>query len=213
VELAIKTPAKTLGASALRMIDWVEKTVILVLFFGLLSRIGATLSQHPFNVLLLVSDGIVVVMMVLRRRTEAVSQLPMDWLLALAATAAPLMAMGGGHALVSDPVGYSMMACGLFLSLYAKAALWRSFGLVAANRGVKSSGPYRFVRHPMYLGYAITQVGFVLLNPVWPNIALYGSAFVLQIMRLRAEEGLLSQDPAYAAYMTCTRFRLVPGLF
>jgi protein-S-isoprenylcysteine O-methyltransferase Ste14 len=217
VELAIKAPgkpqAKTLGASTLRIIDWVEKTVILVLFFGLFSRIGATLPQHPFNVLLLVSDGIVVVMMVLRRRTEAVSQLPMDWLLAMAATAAPLMAMGGGHALVSDPVGYGLMAAGLFLSLYAKVALWRSFGLVAANRGVKSSGPYRLVRHPMYLGYTITQVGFVLLNPVWTNVALYGSAFLLQILRLRAEEDLLSQDPAYAAYMTCTRFRLVPGIF
>jgi protein-S-isoprenylcysteine O-methyltransferase Ste14 len=209
VELATKAPT----ASTLRIIDWVEKTVILVLFFGLLQRIGATLVQHPFNVLLLVSDGVVVVMMVLRRRTEAVSQLPIDWLLAMAATAAPLMARGGGHPLVSGPVGYGLMAAGLFLSLYAKASLWRSFGLVAANRGVKSTGPYRFVRHPMYLGYTITQVGFVLLNPVWTNFALYGSALLLQILRLRAEEALLSQDPAYAAYMKTTRFRLAPGLF
>ncbi|HVY35246.1 MAG TPA: methyltransferase [Caulobacteraceae bacterium] len=195
------------------MIDWVEKTVILVLFIGLLSRIGATLGHHPFNILLLVSDGIVVVMMVLRRRTDAVSQLPIDWLLALAATAAPLMASGGGHPLVPEAVGYGLMATGLFFSLYAKTALWRSFGLVAANRGVKSSGPYRLVRHPMYLGYTITQVGFVLLNPVWTNVTLYGAAFLLQIMRLRAEEDLLSQDPAYAAYMQVTRFRLVPGVF
>ena len=209
VDLVLKAPS----GSVTRMIDWVEKTVILVLFMGLFARIGATLGQHPFNVLLLVSDGIVVVMMILRRRTEAVSQLPIDWLLALAATAAPLMAMGGGHALVSDLVGYSLMAAGLFISLYAKVALWRSFGLVAANRGVKSSGPYRLVRHPMYLGYTITQVGFVLLNPVWTNFALYGSAFLLQILRLRAEEDLLSQDPAYAAYMKLTRFRLVPGVF
>jgi protein-S-isoprenylcysteine O-methyltransferase Ste14 len=209
VELAIKAPA----ASTLRIIDWIEKTVILVLFFGLLARIGATLGQHPFNVLLLVSDGIVVVMMVLRRRTEAVSQLPVDWLLAMAATAAPLMARGGGQPLVSDAVGYGLMAAGLFLSLYAKAALWRSFGLVAANRGVKNSGPYRLVRHPMYLGYTITQVGFVLLNPVWTNVGLYASAFLLQILRLRAEEQLLAQDPAYAVYMTKTRFRLVPGIF
>jgi protein-S-isoprenylcysteine O-methyltransferase Ste14 len=213
VELAIKAVEKPPEASTLRIIDWVEKTVILVLFFGLLSRIGATLPQHPFNVLLLVSDGIVVVMMVLRRRTEAVSRLPVDWLLALGATAAPLMAIGGGKALVSDLAGYGLMAAGLFLSLYAKVALWRSFGLVAANRGVKRSGPYRLVRHPMYLGYTITQIGFVLLNPVWTNFALYCSAFMLQILRLRAEEGLLSQDPAYADYMTQTRFRLLPGVF
>ena len=211
MELAIKTEAK--GASTLRVIDWVEKTVILVLFIGLFSRIGMTLGQHPFNILLLMSDGIVVIMMLLRRRTDAVSQLPMDWLLAFAATAAPLMAIGGGRPLAPDAVGYGLMAAGLLLNFYAKAALWRSFGLVAANRGVKSSGPYRVVRHPMYLGYTITQLGFCLLNPTWTNIGLYSSAFVLQILRLRAEEDLLAKDPAYADYMTHTRFRLIPGIF
>ncbi len=209
VDVALKAPA----GNVVRMIDWVEKAVILVLFIGLLSRISATLPQHPYNVLLLVSDGIVVVMMLLRRRTQNVSPLPMDWLLAVAATAAPLMAGGGGHALISPAVGTALMASGLVLSLYAKVALWRSFGLVAANRGVKHGGPYRLVRHPMYLGYAITQVGFVLLNPSLTNLGLYSAAFGLQLLRLRAEEGLLSQDPAYAAYMRTTRFRLLPGVF
>ncbi len=82
VDVALKAPA----GNVVRMIDWVEKAVILVLFIGLLSRISATLPQHPYNVLLLVSDGIVVVMMLLRRRTQNVSPLPMDWLLAVAAT-------------------------------------------------------------------------------------------------------------------------------
>ena len=209
VDLAIKAPQ----ASMLRMIDWVEKTVILVLFMGLAARIGPGLPQHPFNILLLVSDGMVVALMMTRRRTQRVSQRPMDWLLAFAATAGPLMAIGGGAALVPDGVGYGLMAAGLFLSLYAKAVLWRSFGVVAANRGVKIGGPYRFVRHPMYLGYTITQIGFTLLYPIWTNVALYAAAFVLQVMRLRAEEDLLSQDPAYAAYMRSTRFRLLPGVF
>jgi protein-S-isoprenylcysteine O-methyltransferase Ste14 len=211
IDIPLATKAPT--ASFLRIVDAAEKVVILSLFLGLVARIGATLGQHPFNVLLIVSDGLVVIMMVLRRRTETVSQRPMDWLLAFAATAAPLMALGGGAALVSDPVGYGLMAAGLFLSSYAKIALWRSFGLVAANRGIKRGGPYRFVRHPMYLGYTITQVGFVLLNPAWTNIALYGSAFLLQVLRMRAEEGLLAQDPAYAAYMQATRYRLAPGIF
>ena len=208
-DLAIK------GASAnlLRFIDWAEKTVLFVLFLGLLYRVGGTLQQQPFNILLLISDGFVVMLMLLRRRTDAVSQKPMDWLLAAMATAAPMMVSGGGVALIPQVTGALIMAGGLIFSLYAKVVLWRSFGLVPANRGVKSSGPYRLVRHPMYLGYMITQVGFLLLNPVWTNLALYGSAFALQIMRLKAEESLLAQDPSYAAYMTATRYRLLPGLF
>jgi len=84
---------------------------------------------------------------------------------------------------------------------------------MAANRGVKRHGPYRLIRHPMYLGYAVTQIGFALLNPVWSNFLIYGAAFGLQIFRLKAEEGLLVQDPIYAAYMQRVRYRLAPGLF
>ena len=200
-------------SNVVRAIDWVERAVVLAMFVGLFTRVGSTLAQHPLNVLILVSDGMVVMLVMFRRRTERVSLLPVDWLLAFAATAAPLMASPGGQALVPVTVGASMMALGVVLSVWAKVALWRSFGLVAANRGVKSSGPYRWVRHPMYLGYALTQVGFVLLNPVWINLALYGSAFCLQLLRLRAEEQLLGRDPAYAAYMKSTPYRLAPGLF
>ena len=209
VDLAIKAPQ----SSMLRMIDWVEKTVILVLFMSLVARMGPTLAQHPFNALLLISDGLVVGLMMTRRRTEAVSQAPMDWLLAFSATALPLLAIGGGTALVADWFGYGLMGLGVFVSLYAKAVLWRSFGLVAANRGVKVTGPYRLVRHPMYLGYILTQVGFMLLYPIWSNVGIYAGAFALQLLRMRAEESLLSQDPSYAAYMKTTRFRLIPGLY
>ena len=110
-------------------------------------------------------------------------------------------------------VGNGLMLAGLALSFYAKVTLWRSFGLVAANRGVKRHGPYRVIRHPMYLGYAITQVGFALLNPVWSNLLIYSAAFGLQVLRLKAEEGLLERDPVYADYMARVRFRLAPGLF
>ena len=54
---------------------------------------------------------------------------------------------------------------GFVLQLSAKLTLRRSFGVVAANRGVKASGPYRLVRHPMYAGYALTHVGFLLAGP------------------------------------------------
>jgi protein-S-isoprenylcysteine O-methyltransferase Ste14 len=85
--------------------------------------------------------------------------------------------------------------------------------MVPALRGVKTGGPYRFVRHPMYAGYAIGHVGFLLINPVWWNFAVYGAATACQVVRLLAEEKLLSRSPDYQAFRSAVRYRLIPGAF
>jgi protein-S-isoprenylcysteine O-methyltransferase Ste14 len=102
---------------------------------------------------------------------------------------------------------------GLLVNLYGKACLARSFGIVAANRGVKRFGPYRVVRHPIYAGNAITQIGFLLGNPTPFNLALCLAGITLQVIRLQAEEKLLGQDPVYAEYMAKVPYRLAPGLY
>ena len=65
--------------------------------------------------------------------------------------------------------------------------------MAAANRGVKRDGPYRLVRHPIYLGYAVTWAGFVLLNAQIFNIALVAFACVMQVLRVLVEERLLNE--------------------
>jgi protein-S-isoprenylcysteine O-methyltransferase Ste14 len=104
------------------------------------------------------------------------------------------------------------MIAGLLINLWSKLALCRSFGVVAANRGVKTSGPYAFVRHPMYAGYLLVQIGFLMSNPTLWNATVYSVALVLQILRMRAEERILVQDPAYLKYAGEVRFRLLPGV-
>ena len=105
------------------------------------------------------------------------------------------------------------MLFGVFLNLSAKLTLRRSFGVVAANRGVKIGGPYRLIRHPMYAGYTLTQLGFLLSGPTLWNLGLYGLALSLQIARILAEERILSNDPAYAEMSGRVRYRLVPYVF
>jgi protein-S-isoprenylcysteine O-methyltransferase Ste14 len=78
---------------------------------------------------------------------------------------------------------------------------------------VKVSGVYRLVRHPMYAGYLLVHIGNMLLFPSVFNLVLYGIGWWAQILRLLAEEALLSQDEAYRAYQAKVRWRLLPGLF
>jgi protein-S-isoprenylcysteine O-methyltransferase Ste14 len=74
-------------------------------------------------------------------------------------------------------------------------------------------GPYQWVRHPIYVGYAVTQIAFLLSHPSWWNLMVYAAAFSAQCMRISAEEKVLSQDPAYVAYMSKTPYRIVPFIF
>ena len=143
------------------------------------------------------SEAIVVLFVLIRRTSVDVTHRAGDWLLAFAATAGPLMARASSshHALIPQGSGVMILLVGLSLQIWAKLTLRRSFGIVPANRGVKANGPYRFVRHPMYLGYVTVHVGFLLLSPnVW-NLAVYGISFAIQIARLMAEERLLGLRP------------------
>ncbi len=94
-----------------------------------------------------------------------------------------------------------------------KISLGRSFGLIPANRGIVSSGLYRLVRHPIYLGYLVTHIAFVLANPTAWNIALLVTADVALLARAVCEERTLARDQSYRAYQTRVRWRVVPGLF
>jgi protein-S-isoprenylcysteine O-methyltransferase Ste14 len=176
-------------------------------------RLAPAIEHDPSNLALLISDALPVVLVLVRRPAQAVTQSPADWLTAYVGAAAPILLTPGGHALIDPRICGAMMVLGLFINLYGKACLARSFGLVAANRGVRLSGPYRVIRHPIYAGNAVTQIGFLLGNPTLPNLALCAAGLTLQVIRIQAEERLLGQDPVYAEYMTRVPYRLAPGVY
>ncbi|RDK03547.1 isoprenylcysteine carboxyl methyltransferase [Paraburkholderia lacunae] len=118
-----------------------------------------------------------------------------------------------GVQLVPEMIGASLQLLGIIWQLFAKMSLRRSFGILPANRGVVSRGAYRFVRHPMYVGYFLMDTGFLLVNFGIQNMMVYGCQFVLQIVRIVREEQLLSADDNYRIYRSKVRYRVIPGVF
>ncbi|HEY1449027.1 MAG TPA: methyltransferase [Caulobacteraceae bacterium] len=196
-----------------RVADLGERAISVVLYASLAVRVAAVSVRQPWELAILLPEGLVVVFMILRRRPTAVTTRPWDWLIALIGTASPMLVAPGGQSLIPPLLGVVVIFGGLGFSVWAKLSLRRSFGLAAANRGLVSTGAYGLVRHPIYAGYLLSDVGFLLMNPTARNLGLYALAVGLVLARIRAEERLLDLDPLYAAFKARVRYRLAPGLY
>jgi protein-S-isoprenylcysteine O-methyltransferase Ste14 len=198
-------------------LDWVERLLVAALYACLVVRVvvGLKPEDRLAGVSLLLSEGLVVVFILLRRAAVETSRQPGDWLLATAATCAPLLVnLTHGHPARPIVLGSTVVwMIGFIVQVHAKLTLRRSFGCVPAHRGLVRGGPYQFVRHPMYAGYALSHVGILAMNPTALNLACYLLGDGLQVPRILAEERLLSRDPRYRDYQARVRYRLIPGLF
>ncbi|HEX8471339.1 MAG TPA: hypothetical protein VF633_09520, partial [Brevundimonas sp.] len=132
-----------------RVLDGVERIAVVALYILLVQRFAGDLAHKPGNILLILSEGLIAIMVLCRRSTEDITLRPLDWLTGVLGTALPMLVhpTGGG-----STGGAVLMLAGLVISFGAKLSLRRSFGVIAANRGVKRTGLYAVVRHPMYLG-------------------------------------------------------------
>ena len=202
--------------------DTVERIAILFLFGSFLQAlVGSMIDSFRSgqsvvigDLMLLITETMMVVLVLFRKGAKNLSLRPTDWALAFSATCLSLLARpcpGSPHAW--DSIAVVLTIAGLATQLYSKLTLGRRFGLVAANRGICSSGPYRLVRHPIYMGYVMLHLGFFLLNPSFWNFSVFVILYTIKIPRILAEERLLGQDPDYRIYMSKVRSRLIPGLF
>jgi protein-S-isoprenylcysteine O-methyltransferase Ste14 len=205
-------PSKMLKWARSNTADLAERALLAAAFVWFLIHLLPAVEANSVNLLVVVSESLVV-LMALVRRTGSMSEAPVAWIAALVGTFPPLFVVAQGQSLVSGSIAGMLMLAGLLVSIAAKFHLNLSFGIVAANRGVKRSGPYRVVRHPMYFGYALTHVGFVLLHPAALNIAIYVATWVAMAVRIQCEEQILKQDPVYLDYAGRVHYRLLPGVF
>jgi protein-S-isoprenylcysteine O-methyltransferase Ste14 len=220
VEDAPLSEAQRLGGTRARpllgrTLDAGERVIVTCLFAWFVYKLGSDFMRTGswINIILLGSESAVLVFVLLRRSTADITKSPLDWVLGFAGTTIPLLVVPSGQPLVGSFAIVVLMLGGAALQITAKLFLRRSFGVVAANRGVMVGGPYRIVRHPMYAGYMLTQVGFLLANPTHWNLAVYSLAWAAQLGRILVEERLLLNDTAYRDLVARVPYRLIPRLF
>ncbi len=130
--------------------------------------------------------------------------------------ALPSLALAAGLPIVvSSPDVWPLATLGLVfagsaLACWALGSLGASFGVLPARRDLVTSGPYRFVRHPAYLGELLVLTGLALPLGWVRGGLLVVAGLGTFALRIRAEETVLQGDPGYASYATRVRGRLLP---
>lgn len=104
----------------------------------------------------------------------------------------------------------TLAAC---LSLASLLSLGRRFGVRPALRGLVTRGPYRLVRHPMYLSYVLADIGYNLQEWNLITVLLVMAGWASLLYRIHAEERILSYDAGWSAYVELVRYRLFPGIW
>jgi protein-S-isoprenylcysteine O-methyltransferase Ste14 len=195
--------------------EFAARACISGLFVVLATRIASEFVEtgHITGLLLLVSELLVVVLTVVRRRASVVDRTWRSRVVAAASMVFVPLIKPAGTPLAPDVATAFVSGVGLSVIIAGKVALGRSFGLMPANRGVVSNGIYRFVRHPIYAGYLVTHAAFLAAHPTALNLLLLVVSDLSLLVRATLEERTLTLDPAYRSYMGDVRWRVVPGVF
>jgi protein-S-isoprenylcysteine O-methyltransferase Ste14 len=195
--------------------DVAGQIVIVTLFSSMAMRLAtdAARTGHATGLLMVASEALVVALTLVRHRAARVDRTWTARVLTAVSAFGPPLVRPADIAAAPEQLTLMLTAIGLMIVVAGKVSLGRSFGLTPANRGVVSRGLYRFLRHPIYLGYLTTHVGFITANASLRNIALLAVADTALLLRACREERTLAADAAYRAYMQRVPWRLVPRLF
>lgn len=144
----------------------------------------------------------------LLRRPAHRSGAAWETILALIGTFLPAAARPAPGALYW--LGELIQVAGLVGMAGAAVSLGRSFGIAPADRGLRTTGFYGCVRHPLYAMEVWFFVGYLIANPSWWNLAVLATDTAVQLLRILREERILV---GYAVYASRVRWRLFPLLW
>jgi protein-S-isoprenylcysteine O-methyltransferase Ste14 len=112
-----------------------------------------------------------------------------------------------------EMVSTMLILVGTIGAAVALARLGRSFSVMAETRQLVTSGPYRLVRHPLYLTEQIATIGLFMQFASPLTALLLALQIGFQLRRMQNEEAILAATfPEYMVYRQTTA-RLVPGIY
>ena len=119
------------------------------------------------------------------------------------------------HSVVLGVVGTLLFACGIALAVWARVHLGRNWGMPATQRlepELVTSGPYRFVRHPIYTGLLAAMLGTALVDSLVGLIVVAVLVAYFYYCGIVEERNLTATFPtAYPEYRSRTKM-LIPFL-
>ncbi|SFO55432.1 Protein-S-isoprenylcysteine O-methyltransferase Ste14 [Mesorhizobium sp. NFR06] len=167
------------------------------------------------NVLLLmISDALTFIWLLLARRPIVRDWSPFTVFVSLTAGfGSGFVSLQDGIEIIPLYIAAPLQFLALWLVIWGKMSLGRSFAILPANRGVVTGGAYRYVRHPIYAGYLAGHILFLLSSFSVYNFAVYAIITLFQVHRILREERILALTQEYRDYLGRVRYRLFPGIF
>lgn len=216
-QIDIEGEEVTPAPSRLRTFNTIGCNVLLAALYAFFAAAHVTFArrtgQWATAMPLVLQESLLVVLFLTRRHSLATSARPLDWAVGIAGVFLPLLMRPIDPAGPLDWLGRPVQILGLSLAVVALSFLGRSVGVVPANRGVKTGGLYRLVRHPMYGAYIVSYLGYLASYPGQRNLLVGGAAVVALHIRAILEERFLAQDPSYRTYMAQVRWRFLPYVY
>ena len=165
---------------------------LIMLSFSLIGFLRWQASGELFFILLSFRDLIAAIFLI-RREEASKSGSRLLASTAYISSALPLIYLSAPYGLETKMVKLTadlFTIIGFLIVTWATIDLGTKLGVSPAKRGAKcTKGLYRFTSHPMYLGYAIAQLGWIFINQ-W-NISIYLVSLVLFTIRGKAESNIL----------------------
>jgi protein-S-isoprenylcysteine O-methyltransferase Ste14 len=216
MENATQVAHRGASVSARRLIrrrwwEYLGNGVLFLYGLGFLIAMIADCWTHPgpSSLFMALYQGAVAWFALLRPMPQRSNVSFYDWAIAMLGSVA-IVLLRPAPQIHDNLILQTLQVLGMCISLAGLISLNTSYGLVAANRGVKTGGIYKIIRHPIYAGYFLSFGAYVVQSPSLANFLIYLALLALGLMRIGAEERELLRDRSYAEYARWTPWRLVP---